>query len=103
MVQHVEKQEKAKEDEDKKDVEKCSNQEIQTIMDMLQNIAKDKVHEILGPLIATLLPNSVSEIMLNSILLIMFFYCILESGKCHRLIETISHSTNSFQSNICNR
>lgn len=80
MMQHVEKEEKVQEDKNKiiaeKPMEKSSNQEIQTIMDMLQSIAKDKVHEILGPLIATLLPNCVKyihKIIFNSILLIMFF------------------------------
>lgn len=80
MVQHVEKQEKIQEDNDKiqseKTLENSSNQDIQTIMNMLQSIAKDKVHEILGPLIASLLPNSVKyihKIIFNSILLIIFF------------------------------
>lgn len=101
MVQHVEKQEKIQEDKDKiqseKTLENSSNQDIQTIMNMLQSIAKDKVHEILGPLIASLLPNSVKyihKIIFNSILLIFCALSILESGKCHRLVETISHPAN---------
>lgn len=69
MMQHVEEQKKVKEVQDNIQKEKVlensskvSNQEVQTIMEMLQNITKDKVHEILGPLIATLLPNSVKNI-----------------------------------------
>ncbi|CAO1305438.1 unnamed protein product [Diamesa serratosioi] len=61
MMQHVEEEDKIQAEKLLENSAKVSSHEIQTIMEMLQNITKDKVHEILGPLIATLLPNSNPE------------------------------------------